>query len=388
MTEKLYWKNAYETKFTAKVKATKEDGVILDKTLFYPESGNQLSDKGYLKVKNLKVEIEMVRKEGDDIIHHIPYEFMDKLFVGDTIDGEIDWNYRYGLMKSHSSQHIFSAILKSKYDIDTARAILGFEDVFLQMSKKLNYDDLKKVLLEVNSICTSHNLEFSSRLITQEEAKNISDKIRSSIPEEHQVRLIEIDDLDLVCCGGTHVRYTNEIGNLFIYEFMKGTEIRYYIGTQALQMNSDIIVDILELTTNINTPIAKFSENVSRRLGLLESTQKLQKDLSIEYLEMASKIPLKVINEIPLFYIAFNIDIKILNKKLGKFPPNSIIIVVVGNNKIRLLSTGERIDANNLMQSLIKKFKGRGGGNSKSAQGVLEIMPKNLLAEVELLIND
>ena len=173
-----------------------------------------------------------------------------------------------------------------------------------------------------------------------------------------------------------------------MYDFKKGTEIRYYIGNKALQMNSNINVDILELATNINTPIAKFSENVSKRLELLENTQKLQKDLSFDYLEMISKSPLKVINKIPLFYIPFDIDIKILNKKLGNFPPNSFIIVEMGNKKIRLLSTSKSIDANEIMQRLIKKFKGRGGGNSKSAQGVLEIMPENLLAEIELLIKD
>jgi alanyl-tRNA synthetase len=303
MTEKLFWENAYETKFTAKIKAIKGDGIVLDKTLFYPESGNQLSDKGYLEVKNSKVKIEKVSKKGDEILHHIQSGFIEKFTVGNTIKGEIDWNFRYGLMKAHSSQHIFSAVLKNKFDIDTLRAILSFEEVFLKISKKLNYNDLKTVLLEVNSICTSSKLEFSSKIITQNEAKNISSQIRSSIPDKHQVRLIEIHDLDLVCCGGTHVRYANEIGNLFLYEFKKGTEIRYYIGAKALQMNSNIIVDLLEIATKINTPIAKFSENISKRLELLESAQKLQKDLSFDYLDLVSKTPLKIINKILYFIL-------------------------------------------------------------------------------------
>ena len=54
MSKKLYWKDAYETKFSAKVIAINEDGIVLEKTFFYPESGNQASDRGSLSIKNLK----------------------------------------------------------------------------------------------------------------------------------------------------------------------------------------------------------------------------------------------------------------------------------------------------------------------------------------------
>ena len=48
MSKKLYWKDAYETKFSAKVIAINEDGIVLEKTFFYPESGKQASDRGSL----------------------------------------------------------------------------------------------------------------------------------------------------------------------------------------------------------------------------------------------------------------------------------------------------------------------------------------------------
>ncbi len=386
MTQKLYWQTPYETKFTAKIEVIKEAGIMLDRTLFYPESGNQLSDKGYLKTKDFKIEIKKVSKEENDIIHHTSANFQKKLTIGDKIEGEINWQNHYGLMKSHSSQHILSAILKNNYDIDTIRAIINFEEVFIQISQKLEFKQLKEILHEINTIYTLKNLTINSKIIPHEQAEKEAKGIRSKIPGESQVRLIEIQNLDLVCCGGTHVQNITEIGCLFIYDFKKGNEIRYYIGNKALLLNSNINIDMISLAIDINTPIAKLGKDVKKRLELLENMQVLQKDLSIKLLESISKSPSKIIHNIPLFYIDFNADIKIINKMLSLFPQNSLLIVEMGNNKIRLLSMSGKIDANELLQTLIIKYNGKGGGNPKSAQGILKKMPKDLISEIEKLI--
>ncbi|MFW9941540.1 MAG: alanine--tRNA ligase-related protein [Candidatus Thorarchaeota archaeon] len=388
MTKKLFWEDPYETKFTAKVTSIKKPGFILDKTLFYPESGNQLNDRGHIKIGGLEFKIEQVSKDGDDIIHHIPSDLKNKIKVGDKVEGEIDWEYRYGLMKAHSSQHIFSAILKNFYDIDTMRAILNHEEVFLQTSQKLDYQQLKEALYEVNKICTSKKLKISSDIIPKSKVQEIADKIRSQIPDEPEVRLMEIESLDLVCCGGTHVENTTEIGGLFIYDFKKGTEIRYYAGNKATLNISNININLLNLVNRLNIPVLKVREIVQKRLDLLEEIQSQQKDLTLKFLEAISNQPYKVINKIPLFYLDFDIDIKILNKSLSTFPQGSLLIVEMGENKIRMLSKSEKIDANALLQKLTTKYKGKGGGNPKSAQVELEKMPESLLSEIEeLLLN-
>lgn len=387
MTKKLYWENPYETKFTAKVISIKESGFVLDKTLFYPESGNQSSDRGYIKIEDFKFKIEEVSKDGDEIIHHIPSDLKDKINIGDKVEGEIDWQYRYGLMKAHSSQHVFSAVLKNTYDIDTMRANLNHEEVFLQTSQNLDYEQLKEILYEVNNICTSKNYRLNPEIIPRAKAEEIAHKIRSRIPKEPQVRLMEIENLDLVCCGGTHVQNTTEIGCLFIYDFKKGNEIRYYVGNKATLNYSNININIINLANSLNIPILKIREIVKKRLELLEDVQNQQKDLSYKFLDAISKSPYKIINNISLFYLDLDIDIKILNKSLSIFPQNSLIIVLMGNNKLRLLSLNENIDANKILQNIIQKYDGKGGGNSKSAQAVVGKMPEDLLFEIEQLIN-
>ena len=357
--------------------------LFLDQTLFYPESGNQLSDRGTLKINEYEFRIENVSKKGDDIIHHIPDDIKDKISMGDKVKGEIDWQYRYGLMRAHSSQHVFSAILKSKYDIDTLRANLNFEEVYLQWSQKVDPSQLKEILYEVNTICTEKGLKITAKIVPQEEAVIIAGKIRSKIPKEPHVRIMEIESIDLVCCGGTHVQSTTEIGNLFIFDFKKGNEIRCYVGNKAISTNSHINIDMITIVNELNSPIKKFHENVIKRLDSLRNIQTQQKELSFKLLELISKSPSKIVNNIPLFYIEFDIDIKIINKMLSVFPQNSLLIVEMGNHKLRLLSMSRKIDANELLQKLIKKYEGKGGGSPKSAQAVLEKIPENILSEIE-----
>ena len=387
MTIKLYWEQPYEKSFDARISAIRDDGIILDRTLFYPESGNQLSDRGKLRIKDLKLEVDKVSKVGDDILHHIGSIDNGRIGVGDRVEGEIDWIFRYGLMRAHSSQHVLSAVLKKNLDIDTTRATINFEDIFIQISKTIDIHQLKQILLEVNEISTSGSLNINSTIVPYEEARKMTSKIRSKIPKEPNVRLMTIEELDLVCCGGTHVQNSSEIGPLFIYEFRKGSAIRYFVGNRATHLSSNSNIDLIALSNITNTPLEKLKKYLNKQLKLNVSLQNQQKELSVKFLESTSKSPFKLIKGNPIFYIGFNIDIRLINKSLSNFPQNSLIVVNMGDNKIRILSLSEFLDANALTQILIKKYKGKGGGNPKSAQAALEIMPENLIQEIEKIID-
>ena len=102
MTEKLYYRDAYATKFTARVLDCTEEKkhwtVILNRTLFYPEGGGQPADIGVLG----GVRVLDVHERGEDIVHTT-----DKpLPVGAEVEGEIDWEHRFDLMQNHSGEHI------------------------------------------------------------------------------------------------------------------------------------------------------------------------------------------------------------------------------------------------------------------------------------------
>jgi len=384
MTEKLYWKTPYETSFKAKVIGVKEEGVILDRTLFYPQGGGQVSDKGILDKEGLILKVETVSKEGNDIIHHISSNVESKIKIGDIVAGEIDWNYRYGVMRAHSAQHILSALIKNKFNIDTAHANISFEDVSLQIAQDINDNQFKEVLQEFNRVCTIENHEFQTKVVHREEIDITEKQIRGKIPEQGKVRLVELKNYDLICCGGTHVKNTTEIGPIFVYEFNKGTNFKFIVGSKAL---NQLITDnyrILNYARNLNLPALNIVENFQKQLDKKLIAQRNYEILAITVLQFVSQKPNKILNDLKIGCIRMDFDYKNIQKSFKDFPKDFLLLILEEKNKIRILSNTEKASANEVLQKLLKKFGGKGGGSPFSAQATLRDEPKDILLELEL----
>ena len=383
MTRKLFWMNSYEKEFEATIIAIRKEGVVLDQTLFYFEGGGQASDLGILKAGNLIFEIEHVLRKGNEIIHHIKSDFQDKLKVGEKVIGIIDWVYRYGLMKAHSSQHIFSAVILRKFNIETTRVSLDFEDVTLSLAQKISYNQLKSAFRETNEICTLDNHEIVGEIISFEEAENISNEIRGDIPREDQIRLIRAENCDLVCCGGTHVQNSIEIGPLIIYSFKKGKDIKYFVGNKAINMLSGLNIDLLNSTNLLGQPITKIKDTIEKQTNFVSKLQQENMSLAIKTLKLVSDNPITTIKNVTVYILELEIDNKILNKEFKNFPSNSLLIINIGHNRIKVLSKSQEIIANDVIQYLIVKYGGKGGGSNQSAQALLDNTPKEILSDLK-----
>ena len=384
MTEKLYWKTPYETSFQAKVIGVKEEGVILDRTLFYPQGGGQVSDKGVLDKEGLILKVETVSKEGNDIIHHISSNVESKIKIGDKVTGEIDWNYRYGVMRAHSAQHILSALIKNKFNIDTAHANISFEDVSLQIAQDINDNQFKEVLQEFNRVCTIENHEFQTKVVHREEIDINEKQIRGKIPEQGKVRLVELKNYDLICCGGTHVKNTTEIGPIFVYEFNKGTNFKFIVGSKALNQLTTDNYRILNYARNLNLPALNIVENFQKQLDKKLIAQRNYEILAITVLQLVSQKPNKILNDLKIGCIRMDFDYKNIQKSFKDFPKDYLLFILEEKNKIRILSNTEKASANEVLQKLLKKFGGKGGGSPFSAQATLRDEPKDILLELEL----
>jgi len=384
MTEKLYWDTPYETSFTAEVVSITPEGVILDKTLFYPQSGGQDCDKGRLEKEELIFKIESVSKKEENIIHHISSKLKNKIQVGDLVSGEIDWNFRYGVMRAHSAQHILSALIKNKFDIDTAHATISFEDVSLQIAQTINDDQFNDVIKEFNRVCTIENHEFQTKVVPRDEIDINEKQIRGKIPEQGQVRLVELKNYDLICCGGTHVKNTSEIGPIFVYEFNKGTSFKFIVGSKALNKLTADNYRILNYGRNLNLPALDIVENFQKQLDKKLIVQRNYEILANTVLQLVSQNPNKILNDVKIGCIRMDFDYKIIQKSFKDFPEDYLLIILEDKNKIRILSNTEKASANEVLQKLLKKFGGKGGGSPFSAQATLRDEPKDIISELDL----
>ncbi|MCL5675276.1 MAG: alanyl-tRNA editing protein [Candidatus Marsarchaeota archaeon] len=222
MTERLYWKDAYIKDFEASVVSAGPEGVVLDKTAFYPTGGGQANDTGELLVDGMPYKVDDVRKSGDDIVH-----ILDKsgdIKPGGRAIGKIDWKRRYSLMKYHTTIHILSSLVLKKYGGKSTgnmlypdKAHIDFD--FPQLNRELGI----KIVEETQSIIDEGHA-VTSRLLAKEEAASFPGLVRTQPGEElvkslANIRIVEIEGVDLQADGGTHVRNTSEIGAIKLSSF-------------------------------------------------------------------------------------------------------------------------------------------------------------------------
>jgi misacylated tRNA(Ala) deacylase len=221
VTELIYQNEAYVKAFDAVVTDVSEHGVVLDRTAFYPSGGGQPCDFGTLRFSDHTWSVTQVRKVAGEIWHQLEGELP---IVGGQVMGEIDWERRYQLMRTHTAMHILCGVIWRDYGASVTggkmqplRGRMDFE--FETMRKELVEEIEEKINLEVQAA-----RRIKIQFLPREEAFKIPDLIRTKInllpPSIQIVRVVEIVGLDLQADGGTHVANTEEVGEIRIVDYM------------------------------------------------------------------------------------------------------------------------------------------------------------------------
>jgi misacylated tRNA(Ala) deacylase len=220
MTVALYYEDAYLTEFEAEVVAVEGDRLRLDRTAFYPGGGGQPADTGLLQLGPAAVKVVASSKDESGIWHQ--FEGTPPI-VGAHATGRVDRERRLQLMRTHTAMHILCGVIWR----DHKASVTGGQMAPLQGRMDFEFPSMRQEL--VRSIEESVNVEVraarevSSRVLPRQQAFAIPDLIRTKVnllPEGIQeVRIVEIEGLDLQADGGTHVANTREVGPLRIVDY-------------------------------------------------------------------------------------------------------------------------------------------------------------------------
>ncbi len=233
MTELLFLTDAYVNEFEAVVTAVSPEGVVLDKTAFYPGGGGQPNDVGWLLVGDRRWPVTRVRKASGQVVHLVPAEA--ELAVGTAVTGQLDWERRYQLMRTHTAMHVLCGVIWRDY----GASVTGGNMEPLQGRMDFEFETMRQEL--VAEIETAVNREVAAahpvqvKILPRKEAFRIPDLIRTKInllPEGiKEVRTVELVGLDLQADGGTHVANTSEVGQIRITDYKSKGKInkRIYV---------------------------------------------------------------------------------------------------------------------------------------------------------------
>jgi misacylated tRNA(Ala) deacylase len=225
-TDCLFRADAYLTECRAEVVAHADQGLVVDRTVFYATSGGQPGDRGVLTTETgatLPIGGAVYTDPAKTVIAQVmaqPLDAAARPALGAPVTLKIDWDLRYRRMRMHTALHLLSAILPypvtggsvgeddSRLDFDIPEAGLDKDEITAKLAAMIAAD-----------------AAVSTRWITDAELEANPGLVKTMSVKppmgSGRVRLVEIAGLDLQPCGGTHVRRTSEIGAVRVTQIEK-----------------------------------------------------------------------------------------------------------------------------------------------------------------------
>jgi alanyl-tRNA synthetase len=392
VTERLYYTEPARRSFDAVVTAVIEHegapAIVLDRTAFYPTSGGQPFDVGRLGTTDVVNTVD----DGERVLHVV----RAPLTVGDDVHGEIDWARRFDHMQQHTGQHVLSAAFDRVLDNRTMSFHMGDESSTIDLAREVSPADLERSVDEANRVVWEDR-PVTIRFASPEEAARLP--LRKEPVRVGPLRLIEVADFDLSACGGTHVARTGEIGVIAATaaeKFRGGTRLTFVCGGRALRVlreYRDAIAGSVRTLSVLPHELPAAIDRIQAEGKQARKTiARLQSDLAVHQaarLIAASPVvdgvhrAAYVIDGweaagLKAIAAAMTAEARVAAALIGTSAP--IAIVVARSSDVSL-------DANAVLQQMLKRYGGRGGGKPELAQGAgLTGDPQEIAAAVRELI--
>ena len=364
--------------------------IVLDKTVFYAESGGQIGDSGVLVNNSSTINVNDCKKSGGHFLH-FGYVQSGSFHVGDKVQADIHNDRRQLITCNHSATHLLHEALRAVLgDHVEQRGSLVDEERFrfdFSHDSAVTDDEIRQVEHIVNEEILK-NKEVVTNSMSMEEAKSKGAKALFGEKYGDVVRVVNIgNDFSVELCGGTHVSRTGEIGLVKVaVETSVAAGIRRiesYSGMKAV----DLCNEQQDQITAISGVIKGSKGDLSSRIqNLLDENKSLHREIKNLKQQLASSAGsdlmegLQELNGISvLTKIIDDNDVSnvraIADQVRGKLTNGVFFLVGMGKDRAALVAgvTGnltDRINASALMKHVASQVDGKGGGRPDMAQGV------------------
>lgn len=380
MTERLYYTDSYGTAFGAEVAAVSElDGrpaIVLDRTCFYPTSGGQPFDTGMLAGHRV---VDVVAS-ADGEVYHVLAEAPDPSWVGQTVQGEIDWPRRFDHMQQHSGQHLISQVFDSLFAYETLSVHFGDTESTLDLSAaEVTPEELAQAEALVNERVFN---AIPIRAYFVDESEIASVPLRRPPKVSGQIRIVEIEGKDWSACGGTHVRTTAEIGPVkFIrQQRMRGqARISFLCGRRAVDDYARKHALITEVAALYDTEIGQAPALVARDQERLRELQRQAAELqTLKLADVAEELSRSAQDAGGFRIVARNfddLDTDAVKTLANLLVAHAGVVALLGSTQggkatvVFARSEDAPVHAGNLLRASLSEFGGGGGGRPDFAQG-------------------
>ncbi len=385
MTTRLYYQDSFLYDFDAEVREVLEiprPGLILDRTAFYPTSGGQIFDTGWITADaNSKLRVtEVADTEDGKVIHYLEAPLKD-LKPGTRVHGQIDATRRRDHMQQHSGQHVLSAAFVRLYNMPTVSFHMADDYCSIDLdTPALTKEQIESAERLANEIILE-NRAVDIRFVTREEAGKLG--LRKLPPTERdELRLIDIRDFDLTACGGTHVSQTGQIASILLRKVEKvrqGFRVEFVAGQRAVATARRDFTTLTETAALFSAHIYDVPQQARKSLDEIKSLRK-QNEQSQE--ELAAAYAAVLLADAPdtngrrlVVRTLFDRDlsfVKLLAQKLTRLSPSVVALLATTSPQPSLVfaqSAGQPFDMGALMKETMTNLGGRGGGSKDMAQG-------------------
>ena len=382
--------------------------LILDRTVFYPERGGQIGDRGIIYNDRFKFNVIDTQIDEKGLIYHIGNILngkIEELKLGDEFYMSVDEEFRKSVSINHTSTHLLHYALREIIgkEVRQAGSYVG--------NDKLRFDFVCFTDIDEGIISKVENLVWEkifekAPVIVEEVSLNeaIKKGAIALFTEKYgeRVRLVSTGNFHKEVCGGTHLKNTGDIFLFHIISFstigknLKRIEAITY--KKCLEYFSDSVITLRNISSllktdevKINDRIIKLLEEIKEKERMIEKYLNLNIERITEEILENPQIILKNGKEIKLFF--FNVDIEKkdyvakISDRITESVKNGIVflISVSGEKKFFVLKIGDEvkneISAIKIAKNLSKYIKG--GGNEKFVSGIVEKDVK-----IDFLINE